>query len=252
MIYVGILNTDGIDPSDSSIISKIPEEARGRVEKTLNEKEKINRIGAYILLIRLCEELFNEKNIQIRYTDKGKPCLYKYDYVNKNSQILTNISISHDGAISCVALCDDNFDVGIDVQEEKTDINCSSLSKRFFKKIKGLSEDMAPLVKSLVSEPVLLNKGVSLKCFNYGDGCVFEVPCIDFLSERGINSQNNKDFFRKWTYLESHLKMSGDGFSGISCFDEIALGAECGCVEFFKNGNLYFLNVSVKEKKLLN
>ncbi len=251
MICVGILNTSGISPSDSSVISKIPEEARGRVEKTRSERDKANRLGAYLLLASLCESIFNEKNLQILYTDKGKPYLSTPDFVNNSSQTLPNISVSHDGEISCVALCDDNFDIGIDVQSENADIKCEAVAKRFFDKITALKGDSQPLVKGLVSDHFLLNRDVFVRYFDYRDGCIFEVPYSEFLSEEGTSSQIKKLFLKKWTYLESHLKMAGEGFSGISSFDEITLGAECGCMEFFKRKKFYSLSVSVKESQAI-
>lgn len=251
MIYIGILNTAGIDSSDSRVISKIPDEARGRVEKTKDEREKANRIGAYLMIFRLCESLFDIKNLQIFYTDKGKPYLNTRDCVNNNSQIMPNISISHDGDISAVVLCDDNFDVGIDVQTAKTNINYEAVSKRFFDKTRALKGESVPLVKCLTEEPVLLNKDVSFKCFNFVDDSIFEVPYTEFLSQSGLFSQKEWIFLKKWTYLEAHLKMSGEGFSGITSFDEIADGSECGCMEFFKKGKLYLLSISVKENKII-
>ncbi len=248
MIYIGIIDTAGICSSDSRVISKIPEDVRGRVEKTKNEKEKAQRAGAYLMLSELCKRFFDIKSFQILYTDKGKPYLSVCNKVNNSSRYTPKISISHDGDVSVIILCDENFDVGIDIQTIKENINRMAVSNRFFEKCNALQGESAPALKNLIKTPQLMNKSVDIVCFKYEEGAIFEVPYDDFLSERGLISAEEIWFLKKWTYLESHLKMSGEGFGGLSFFDKIADGSDCCSLEFFYKEKFYFICVCAKEK----
>ena len=248
MIYIGILDTSGICPSDSRVISKIPEEVRMRVEKTGHDGEKALRAGAYMLLSEMDNCLFGGKSHQIVYTGSGKPVFEERLNDNETLHNVPKFSISHDGDISAIIMCDDGFDVGIDVQTEKNNMNYEAISKRFFEKCKVLRDGSELFVKKLTEDPFLLKKNVFIKCFNIIEGCIFEAPYNEFFSETGNVSQKEKMFLKKWTYLEAHLKMSGDGLAGISSFDKISVGSDSGCLEFLKKGRLYSLSACVKQK----
>ena len=249
MIYIGILDASEIDPSDSRVISKIPEDIRGRVEKTKDIRERKLRAGAYLVLVELAERFFDIQNPRILYTDKGKPYIRNCKNVNNSSQLLYNINISHDEDFSAVVVTDEDIDVGIDVQTLKGNISIKSVSKRFFDKCSALRNDAVPEVKNLTEIPSLINRSVSVLFFRGGDGGVFEAPYDGFANKNGNICVEDERFLKKWTYLESHIKMLGEGFSGLSSFDKISEGADCGSLEIFNKGKLYFICVAAKEKR---
>ena len=247
MIYIGILDTSKINPSDGCVISKIPEEARGRVEKTKIEREKAARAGAYLMLPLLCSRAFGAENIKICYTGKGKPYIIARDNVNNRSQTTYNISLSHDGDIAAVLITDGQLDVGIDVQSLKENVNTDAVSKRFFERCEALMGDVSEQ-KSLLGYPRLMGENVLLTCFDCVDGCITEAPCGEFLYEGGSVSEKESCFLGKWTYLESALKMSGEGFAALNFFDKIIDGSECRRLDFFKRGKYYSLTAILKRK----
>ena len=247
MIYIGILDTSKINPSDGCVISKIPEEARGRVEKTKIEKEKAARAGAYLMLPLLCGRAFGAENIQICYTGKGKPYIIACDNVNNSSQTTYNISLSHDGDVAAVLITDGQLDVGIDVQSLKENVNIGAVSKRFFRKSETLAGDV-PEEKGLHENLSLMGEDVLLSCFDFIDGRIVGVPCSEFLNEDGSVSEKERCFLGKWTYLESALKMSGEGFAALNSFDKIIEGSVCRRLDFFKRGKYYSLTAILKRK----
>lgn len=248
MIYIGILDTAGICPSDSRVISKIPEDARGRVEKTKDGKERALRAGAYLVLSELARRCYDLKNLHFFYTDGGKPYINPPENVNNCGHLPYNMNISHDGDISAIVLTDEDLDVGIDVQTVKEKANAEVVSKRFFEKCSALRGESAPVLKNLAEFPKLMNKSVNILCFKYGEGEILDVPYDVFLSEKGLISAEELCFLKKWTYLESHLKMSGEGFGGLSFFDKIADGSDCCSLNFFNKEKFYFICVCAKEK----
>jgi len=247
MIYIGILDTSGICPSDNSVISKIPAEARGRVEKTRDSEQGTLRAGAYMLLSEIYKRCFDEKMPRIIYTGGGKP-VFESSNENKDLHNAPKFSISHDGSISAVVMTDDGFDVGIDVQTtSKRSINYKQIEKRFFSQIPDLQNTVC--IESLYGDLNINNVCVQIFYYAYRNGELFQVPCVVFLSQNENDENEEMQFLAKWTVLESVLKASGEGFGAISSAEGIFAESKSLTAAFVRNKRTYLLSVSLKCEK---
>ena len=248
MIYIGILDTSGICLSDSRVISKIPEEVRGRVEKTRDSEQGALRAGAYMLLSEIYKRCFDEKMPRIIYTGGGKPVFESSNNENKALHNAPKFSISHDGSISAVVMTDDGFDVGIDVQTtSKRSIDYNKIEKRFFSQIPDLQNTVC--IESLYGDLNINNVCVKIVYYAYRNGELFQVPCVVFLSQNENDENEEMQFLAKWTVLESALKASGEGFGGISLVKNIIKDISSQTISFVRNKRKYLLSISIMPTK---
>ena len=244
MIYIGILDTAGICPSDSRVISKIPEEVRGRVEKTRDSEQGALRAGAYMLLSEIYKRYFDQKMPHIIYTGGGKPG-FESDNDNKTLHKTPKFNISHDGSISAVVITDDGFDAGIDVQTtSKRSIDYKQIEKRFFSHITDLQNNV--FIEGLQGDVNINNICVQIVYYVYKNGELFQVPCDVFLSKSENDENEEMQFLAKWTILESVLKASGEGFGAISLAERIFAESKSLTAAFVRNKTTYLLSVSVR------
>lgn len=244
MIYIGILDMSGICPSDSCVISKIPEEVRGRVEKTRDSEQGALRAGAYMLLSEIYKRCFDEKMPRIIYTGGGKPVFESSNNENKALHNAPKFSISHDGSISAVVMTDDGFDVGIDVQTtSKRSIDYNKIEKRFFSQIPDLQNTVC--IESLYGDLNINNVCVKIVYYAYRNGELSQMPRDVFLSKKENDENEEMQFLAKWTVLESVLKASGEGFGAISLAERIFAESKSLTAAFVRNKTTYLLSVSV-------
>lgn len=247
MIYIGILDISGIDPTDKCLISKIPEEARGRVEKTKNINEKTLRTGAYVLLSELYKRFFGKETPRIIYTGDGKPFFEGKNNENKTLQSMSRFNISHDEIISAVAICDENLSIGIDVQSvSRGKVRVEKIADRFLASIRNF--DTVSNREGKQSDLKIDEASVTFIYYIYKNGALFEVPYTLFSSTEPSDSDEGSDFLKKWTFLESVLKMSGRGFGDISSAERLIAESKSKTVTFARNNRLYALSVSIEKQ----
>lgn len=247
MIYIGILDTSGLCPSESCVISKIPEEVRVRVEKTRDAAEKAMRAGAYMLLPEIYKRLLNKKMPCVIYTGRGKPI---FENNENENETLHNIrfSISHDGNLSVVAMTCADLDVGVDVQTTSLrNINYDKISKHFWEHIPALQEKAS--VGSAQCSFNLKDTSVKIICFVFKNGNLFEVPHDAFFSPEDYKGDDKTEFLAKWTIFESALKASGGGFGDITSVKKIIKEMSSRTISFVRNKRKYLLSISLMSTK---
>ena len=201
MIFVGILDTEGVSRFEKELLENIPGDVVSRIKNTHSERERALKIGAYSLLSRLYKIKRSGAELpQILYTDAGKP----YFAGSENENNYLHFSISHDKNVAVVAIGD--TPVGVDVQSmPKRRISLEGIAKRFF-----ASQTLSPTPEiSSAIEP-------EAEYFYFGikDGEFCELEASDFSPREISLDEARGDFLARWTLLEANLKMTGTGFSG--------------------------------------
>lgn len=227
MLYIGVLNTENLNPECEKTIETIPEEVREKVENTKNENEKRLRAGAYILLCEMYKEYAkntekNQKMPKILYTGDGKPY---FEDVNKNLQKPPFFSLSHDASLSCAVISDGELPVGVDVQSlPRGRVRIEKIAERFLAPLRRLDVQFS---RGEMMGEVVYEDEPEVKFFFYEikDGCLCLTPEEKFSKTEISRNDAEADFLAKWTLLEAILKASGGGFGEASSVRRIADGA---------------------------
>ena len=223
MIYVAIVCPD-LPPS----APLVPRDAlaREKIDRTENEKLRLERSVAYALLEAAHLDIYGEKMPPLFFDEDGKPRLSSGE---------TRISISHtDG---CVAVAFAKCEVGVDSECYAAMSNKERVLKRF------VNEN---LQKSLVSakSPDVSYRRYSLE--NGNELCLSaEFLGAERLEAAILNGSGDGDFSdsvigntARWTRLEALLKC-GRGFGSIGSASALLEGA------FIETARLGFAAVSV-------
>lgn len=251
MIYIGVLNTENLNPESEKVIERIPEEVREKVENTKNENEKRLRAGAYILLDEIYKKYAeNAKKSpempQILYTGDGKP---RFESVNKGLQNAPFFSISHDTSLSCVAISDGNLPVGVDVQSlPRGRVRIEKIAERFLAPLRRLDVQFA---RGEMMGEVIYEDEPSVKFFFYEikDGCLCLTPEEKFYKTEISRNDAEADFLAKWTLLEAIIKASGGGFGEASSVGQLTDGVISKTVTLSVAKRKYALTVAEIKKR---
>lgn len=200
------------------------------VEKTKNQKTRIERFAAYSLLFYVLEKIFGYKVKEIKKTEAGKP------YINDDSiKDKLFISISHSGDISAVTVSNEG-ECGVDVQLLPNEQMMENVGKRFLGNFVLSNTDFSPMLESkyfsssgeFIDTMVLFDyrnkvgSNIFLVAEYSKDGFVF----TPFNFERDYN----QILLNKWTACEALLKCSGGGFNDLKNLNEFK--EKCGVYSF--------------------
>ena len=166
----------------------LPRIIKEKIDKTKDEKTKIERLFSYSYLFDLLLKKGvskEEQNLNFSFGEHGKP------YLKNNS---LNFSLSHSEDIVAIAVAKDKK-VGVDV--EFIDI----------KKEKSIEKILSRFLSDVDLKNIKIAQNVNIN--------------LNFDTEKIKNVKNNEekslytDFF-KWTHLEALLKCDGGGFCSVS------------------------------------
>ena len=195
MILVGVIDINELE-YNLSLSALLPDSERKKLDETKSLKRKKEILYSRLLLSDIIKTFFENPMPRILYKREGKP-------IFENGNLV--FSISHDKNLIAVAVSDESEAVGVDIQSfgygEKTR---ERIEKRFLSEIDfytaGENETKIKLLKFTLSE-----KDSSFK---------FHVEEIKSLC--GNEENENCDFLRRWTRLESCLKLVGLGFKDLT------------------------------------
>lgn len=236
MIYVAVIDVMAL----SNLELKIPNAAEKRIEKSPTAEEKRLRSAAYHALERLIKEFSSdlscdEKNLELFYTDEGKPYLSCVQNDNNCLHNVPSIGISHDKRIAIAAISDCKR-LGVDVQgEEISKRRIERIATRYLAPLRNLDSSSIPYHGDFNEE---------IKWFYLsGNGLspLDEVISVERLSDEAASI----DFLAKWTKLESVLKMSGGGFGDYPQADALLSEARTASFRFKVDKEEYVISIAI-------
>ncbi len=247
-------------------LTLISDETRAYIEKTGNERTRLERFAAYTLLFSAANDIFGAEIESISRDEFGKPYISKLKKssspkeekeIKNSTQVLSSekgvlgekiyFSISHSDGIAAVTLSDEG-ECGVDLQAMPDGETAGRVEKRFLSSfvIDEKNDCVATFQnikygknsEKLLSAP--LPRDLFFLCFAEPTGSGF-----DFLSEPPEKEfsfiKNDKDvkfsFLKKWTLCEAILKCSCAGFREIRNVNALK-----------EQMNLWFTPFTVKEE----
>lgn len=167
----------------------LPENVRERIEKPKSEEVMLSSMGGYLLLYHVVRFLFGKEDFNINYREDGKP-----EFVIHEGSLPITFNISHSGGLAAVCVCDEGYDVGVDIQESVDPERAERLGKRFL--------DFDINVKTELETVYLFG------AFAPDGNCMFaEIPYRSL--KKGDHCTDITD---KWSLTEALVKCDGKGF----------------------------------------
>ena len=126
MIFLGLIDTNGLGDFTPSLYSYLPNEERERIININNETRRKETLFSRFLLKKMYENVFKKTLPALVYNKFGKPFF-------ENSEV--DFSISHSEGIVCVAISEKGK-IGVDIQAFLYTLKKrENIEKRFLKNV---------------------------------------------------------------------------------------------------------------------
>lgn len=191
------------------------------ISKTSNENLKNERFCAYVSLFSALKQFFDLDSPIIKRAESGKP------YLDNSPDIYFNIS--HSNGVVALTISSEG-QVGVDVQSETNDEKQERLEKRFLSDIKIPNQKEQTTTKN--------------QKINYYISKI-NGESIEFCKIH-LNNADPEVFTSKWTYAESIIKLTGNGFADISNVSAIAENSKTSIKKFSVDNTKFALSTSIK------
>lgn len=207
MVRIGVLDVSACGLDSLKLGRGFSASVEERIEKTKSPTERLLKIAAYKLLLKMyCDMFSKEKMPEIIYTPEGKPLFDKSMVANK----CCHFNISHSEALAVVAISD-GYSLGVDVQSVN---NKGGLAER-------IGARFSQALGALTAEKTA-DVGAEVTLYEINDGNITESRDGNKFVAVSQKKDTVHEFFARWTALEAVLKLDGRGFAAIGSVGDIA------------------------------